>query len=340
VYLVAPADLGAAVATARDAPWPGAVDRASAFALLRADVPAGCVRQNLVARAIASAIGWRLDAGEDRVVRESTAAYLAELAAPCGAVTAELVDDFQSHPERAVSSAGDAGPAASMVFPWYLDVTFGSGSPGALPVALSVLGAQKTPPGSLEWQNEPDWFDALRGVLKSRTPSLSLADAMLDFAIARLFMGARDDGLHFPGTAFLGSSGRVRFDWRIDYASLPRRLSPERPIDPTGSTYVWIDLRNVPPGASLAFKMEWEAPVLFRWALLRIRPDGTEASRVVVTGQQKSTAAERNLDDLAGLAGVAIVGTNTGDLRADDPFDPDVAPYEPHGYVITIARGP
>jgi len=340
VYLVHPnvtALAGGWETTARDDPMPGPFDRASAFALLRADAPAGPVRRNLVARAFASAIQWRVDAGEDPVVRESNAAYLAELVAPCGAITADLMDDFQAHPERALSSPGDAGPAAQMALPWYLDVTLGSGSPGILPIALAALGGQKTPTGSSYWQNEPDLFDVLRGVLKARTPPLALSDLLVDFAVARLFMGSRDDGVHFPETAFLGTFGRVRFDWSIDYASLPRRLSPERPIDPTGSTYLWIDLRGAPPGAHLAFRMEWEAPVLFRWALVRIGPDGSEVSRVLITPQQKSTTAERNLDELGGLAGVALVGVNTGDLRLDDPFDPDVSPYEPHGYVVTVA---
>jgi hypothetical protein len=72
---------------------------------------------------------------------------------------------------------------------------------------------------------------------------------------------------------------------------------------------------------------------------VRIRADGTEASRVLVAPQQRSTSAEKNLDDLANLAGVAVIGVNTGDLRLDDPFDPDIAPYEPHSYVLTVAAG-
>jgi hypothetical protein len=340
VYLVhpsAPGLGGASLRTERDEPSPGALDRASAFTLLRADAPAGCFRQNLLARGMASAIQWRIDAGEDPAVRESNAAYLAELVEPCGAVTTDLVDDFQSHPERALSAEGGSGPASAMPWPWYLDLSLGGGSPGALPIAMAVLGAQRTSPGSLLWQNEPDSFDVLRGVLKTKSPPVSLDDFLLDFAVARLFMGGRDDGVHFGESAFAGNFGRVRFDWSIDFATLPRRLSPERPIDPTGSSYIWIDVRSAPPGARLALRMEWEEPVLFRWALVRIRPDGSEASRVLVTAQQRSTWSEKNLDDLGGLAGVAIVGVNTGDLGIDDPFDPDIAPYEPHGYVLTVA---
>jgi len=325
------------VLTGRDDVLPASVDRASAFGLLRQDLTAGSMRRNLVARALASAIGWRIDAAESAAVRESNAAYLAEMVAPCSVVTSELIDDFQSHPERGVASAGSGLPAAAMVLPWYLDLTLGGGSPGSVPTALGVIAAQRTAGGSWLWNNEPDLFDALRGSLKARTPPISIDDLWMELSIARLFMGTRDDGVHFAETATAGTYGRIRFDWSLPYASLPRRVSPERPIDPSGSTYIWIDLSDAPKGARLAFHLEWEGPVPFRWALLRIDRDGFESSRVIITPQQKSMSAEKNLDALDGLAGVALVGVNVGDLRSDDPFDPDEAPYEPHGYVVTVA---
>jgi len=331
---------GGSVTTTRDDPDPAPFDRASAFALLREDMPAASIRANLVARAFASGIAWGVDAGETPAVRESHAAYLAELIAPCSTVSTELIDDFQAHPERAVTAPGAAGYAVGMALPWYLDVTLGSGIPGAVPMALAVISGQRTRSAGLRWDNEPDLFDALRSTLKARTPVSTIADFWLDFAVTRLFMGSRDDGVHFPETAFSGSAGRVRFDWSVPYASLPRRLSPERPIDPTGATYTWVDLRGAPPQTRLVFRVEWEAPVPFRWALVRIASDGTEASRVLVTSQQKTTVAERNLDALDGLSGIAVVGVNIGDLALDDPFDPDHTPYEPHSYVLTVATEP
>jgi hypothetical protein len=340
LYLVPPSSIGlegASVATARDDPDPAPFDRASAFALLREDAPAGCARANLVARALASASAWNIDAGEAPVVRESNAAYLAELVSPCGTLTAELIDEFQAHPERALTTPGSGGSAVGMALAWYLDVALGSGAPGIVSPALAVISGQRTPVGSLRWANEPDLYDALRSMLKSRNPPSTLADFWIEFAVARLFMGSRDDGVHFPETAFTGSAGRIRFDWSVPYASLPRRLSPERPIEPTGATYVWIDLQGAPKNARLVFRAEWEAPVPFRWALVRVGSDGTETSRVLVTAQQKATSAERNLDALDGLSGVAVVGVNVGDLALDDPFDPDHAPYEPHSYVLTVA---
>ena len=327
---------GALMATARDDPEPGPLDRASAFAVLREDAPAGCVRRNLAARALASASAWGVDAGEVPGVRESQAAYLAELVAPCGTVASELIDEFQAHPERALFTPGSSGSAVGMPFAWYLDTTLGSGT-GIVPAALGAISGQRTPAGSFRWHNEPDLYDALRSTLKARTPPSTIGDLWTEFAVARLFMGSRDDGVHFPETAFAGSAGRIRFDWSVTYASLPRRLSPERPIDPTGSTYIWIDLQGAPKQARLMFRIEWEAPVPFRWALVRVANDGTEASRVLVTPQQKATSTEKNLDALDGLSGVAVVGVNVGDLALDDPFDPDHAPYEPHSYVLTVA---
>jgi hypothetical protein len=340
LYLVPPSHPaldGALITTARDDPEPSRFDRASAFALLRQDVTPA-LRRHLTVRALSSAIGWSVDAAEAPEIRESNAAYLAELTTPYGTVTAELIDDFQSHPERAVVAPGAQGPEG-VALPWYLDGTLGSGI-GVVPTALAMVAGQRTPDGLLRWDNEPDLFDALRATLKARTPSWAIADFWMEFAIARLFMGSRDDGVHFAETAFAGNAGRIRFDWSVPFASLPRRLSPERPIDPSGSTYVWIDLQGAPPQARLVFRAEWEAPVPFRWALVRVRKDGSEASRVLVTPQQKTTSAEKNLDALEGLAGVAVVGVNVGDLALDDPFDPDHRPYEPHGYVLTIAVQP
>jgi hypothetical protein len=224
-----------------------------------------------------------------------------------------------------------------LAVPWYVDLALGAGTPGSVPTGLEVIGAQRTAGGSWLWSNEPDLFDALRGTLKARTPPITIDDFWMDLAIARLFMGTRDDGVHFGESASTGSFGRIRFDWSLPYASLPRRVSPDRPIDPSGSTFIWIDLSGAPKGARLAFRLEWEGPVPFRWALVRIDREGREVSRVMITPQQKATLAEKNLDVLDDLAGVALVGVNVGDLRLDDPFDPDATPYEPHGYVVTVA---
>jgi hypothetical protein len=321
----------------RDPPDPSGRDRASGYGRLDRSVRGGCARKNLVARSVAAATQWGIDAGEAPSVRDAAAAYLAELVAPCAVVTGELIDEFQAHPERALTeAAGGAGVA----FPWFLDAALGTGAPGAVPIALAAIGSQKTPAGSLDWQNEPDLFDALRGTLGAKKPPSAISDLLLEFAIARLFMGDRDDGAHPPLTAWAGPFGRVRFDWSLPFASLPRRLAPREPIDPTGTSYLYVDLTRAPAGSRLAFRADWEAPVPFRWALVRLAADGSEASRVLVTPQERSTSAERVVENLDGLSALVVVGVNVGDIELKWPFDPDERPFEPHGYVVTLALAP
>lgn len=322
--------------TERDEPAIGEPDRASAFSVLEGDVK-GCELPNLVARALASAIGYGIDAAEDDNIRESRAAYLAELVSPCAAVTRSLIDDFQSHPERGLFPLPDkAHPASSLLFPWYLDTALGTGSFGILPFALTATSRQQTPIGSFTWMDEPDVLDSLRASLSRRAPAQKLSDLLLDFAVARAFVGNRDDGMHLPESRWAGDAGRVRFDWSVPFASLPRSLAPSFPIEATGSSYVFVDLEGAPEGARVTFRAEWEPPVLFRWAIVRVRKDGTEASRVTVTGQEGSTEAVQTIEAIDDLAGLIIVGTNIGDIGLERAFDPDEQPAEPHGYVVTI----
>src|SRR6185503_12513543 len=117
-----------------------------------------------------------------------------ELVAPCGTVTTELIDEFQAHPERAVTAPGLGGTAVGLALAWYLDVALGRGTPGSVPTALGVISGQRTGMGSHRWDNEPDLYDAIRSTLKARNPPSTISDFWIEFAIARLFMGSRDDG--------------------------------------------------------------------------------------------------------------------------------------------------
>lgn len=327
---------GAAV-TERDEPRPFSWDSASAFGILKGPVH-GCEAANLLARIYANAIGWRIDAAESPAWREARSAYLAELVAPCGEISSTLIDAFQAHPERPLCDAqSEGGGASSLMFPWFLDSVLGAGL-ATVPTGLLAIGPQRTPPGSLRWEDEPDSWDALRATLRVRPSQRSTGDLLLDFAVARLFWGDRDDGMHGPAASFAGAFGRVRFEWSVPFSTLPRRLAPAAPIQPTGMTYLWLDLEDAPAGAQLGFRAEWESPVIFRWALVRVGRDGRERSRVIVVPEDKTTSAERNVADLDDLAGIAVVGVNVGDAAIDQPFDPDEAPFEPHGYAVTLAH--
>ena len=75
-----------------------------------------------------------------------------------------------------------------------------------------------------------------------------------------------------------------------------------------------------------------------QWTAVRIKPDGTEESRVTLPFQERATSVEQRIVNLAGLSGLLLVGTNMGGVDLAHPFDPDVAPYEPSGGTLYVTR--
>ncbi|AUX27605.1 uncharacterized protein SOCEGT47_082010 [Sorangium cellulosum] len=285
----------------------------------------------------------RLDAGAEESALAMTASYLATIAAPCAAEELAAVDAFQRAPERALTGATLGALDGSLLFPWYLDHAYGTGPPAQVVMSLLAVAAQSTPQGAPRFRAEPDVFDALRASLRARGKGLD--DLLLDFAIARAFLGSRSDGAHLPGAERFGDFGRVRFEWSLPYASLPRRVAPLRPIEPTGATYLWLDLEDGAAAAGPDLKAaeitlvaDWELPALFRWAIVKVDRQGAEAGRVEVAGIYGSTRAQRTVVGLDGLAGLLIVGVNAGSMIRSRPFDPDEAPFMPHAYTVWLSR--
>lgn len=315
----------------------GPFDRASAFAVVPTPAPReSCVDRANIARAFAHAGLMRLDAGAEPGVVAMASSYAASFTARCDLLEIAAVDRAQREPERAITSLLPGVTSASPLFPWYLDAAYGTGKPAAVVLGLIAVAAQRTPPDALTWRNEPDVFDALRASLKARGGALG--DLLLDFAVARAFVGSRSDEAHMDDAARFGDLGRVRFEWTIPWDSLPRRLAPLRPIEPTGSTYIWLDVKDAPLGSELTFVADWELPAVFRWALVKIDPTGAEAGRVNVAGIYGASHAERTVKDLTGLAGVVVVGVNAGSMDRSRPFDPDDEPFAPHGYTVTLVK--
>lgn len=316
------------------------LDRQSAFAVMPpAKSPGACEAQADVTRAVATAAALGLDAGAEAALLSMVASYVAAMAATaagCDLVELTAVDDFQRAPWRAFTSGTPDRPDGALLFPWFLDDTYGRGNPGAVITALLAISAQRTAPGAWEWSNEPDLFDALRATMKDRGATLD--DLLLDFSVARAFVGDRSDEAHLRGAASLGAFGRVRFEWAVPLASLPRRLAPSTPIEATGATYLWVDAAGGKPGDELTFVADWELPALFRWSLIKIDPSGAEVGRVSVAGVYGDSHAERTVVGLEGLAGVLVVGVNAGSVDRAHPFDPDEMPLAPHGYTVTLAR--
>jgi hypothetical protein len=202
-------------------------------------------------------------------------------------------------------------------------------------LGLLAVSWQKTPAGELRYRNEPDAFDALRESFRALGSGLD--EALLDFAVARAFLGTRSDGAHLADAARLGDFGRVRFDWSIPYATLPRRVAPLRPIEPTGATYLWLDLGSEDRASDVTFVADWELGALFRWALVKVGKDGAEVGRVEVAGIFGETRAQRTLVGLEGLAGLLIVGVNAGSVDRSRPFDPE-GDLTPRSCTVWLSR--
>lgn len=324
--------------TAADiAPRPGGWDRATSFSVLPPPSPgAGCAAAFTVAHALAHGIALRLDAGAEPGALSMTASYLASLAAPCAAVEIAAVDDFQRAPQRSFIAGDPDRPDGALLFPWFLDDALGRGNPGAVMTSLLAMAVQRTPPGSWTFHNEPDTFDVLRATLRDRGTTLD--QVLLDFAVARAFVGSRSDGAHLGDVERFGDMGRVRFEWSVPYSSLPRRLAPGFAVESTGMTYLWVDTSDAPPGSELTFVADWELPAVFRWALVKVGKDGAERGRLDVAGLFGASHAERTVVGIDGLAGVLIAGVNAGSMDRSHPFDPDEQPATPHAYTATLVK--
>ncbi len=312
-------------------------DRASAFTVMPPpDLRDGCATPFTVAQGIAHAMVLAYDAGAEDGAISMASSYFASLVASCPALETVAVDAFQAHPERSFAAGDPSVPDGAMLFPWFLDDTLGGGGPGRVMMGLVAMASQRTPAGSWEWHNEPDVFDVLRDTLKFRGSTLD--DLLLNFAVARAFVGSRSDGAHLSDVERYGDAGRVRFEWAIPFTSLPRRLAPLAPVEAMGMTYVWVDLEGAPAGGELTFVADWEPPSYFRWSLVKVDKSGAEAGRLDVAGVFGESHAEKTVLGLDGLAGLIVVGVNTGSDDRSHPFDPDEQPLMPHGYTVTLVK--
>ena len=286
---------------------------------------------------LGEAIGRGLDAGATPHVLRAFATHLWWATGNPTSHDVQAIDDLQSRPERAPLRR-EQGLLSEGAAAWFdvLEAMRGTGTPAGLARGLLTLSASSTEAGRLLWNNEPDVVDVVRHTL--REDPTRVAHLMNDWAIKRAFMGSRDDGSHLPSLAFAGDFARVRFDWVMRYSKLPRRVAATRPIEPTGSIYLLLELDDVALGATLGFQAEWEAPVSFVWSLVQVDAKGHEMSRLVVPFKERATQTEQRLMNFEGASYVLLVGTNLGGVDRDHPFDPDVFPYEPHQCTVYLAR--
>jgi len=313
--------------------WEG-LDRTSAFAIVAPGLPDGCFRSAVLAEAYARAGLFGLDAGAQEGSANATAAFVASRAVHCPVSWLADLDDAQAAPHLAVSNTTLGGGRGALLFPWFLQDT--RGFPGSVDLlhAVWALSAQKSNLATTQYVNEPDLLDVLARLQDDRTATLEAL--LLEYAIARAFVGDRDDGLHLPETRYLGAAGAVRFDAVVPWSALPRRVDSSAPLEPTGSSYVWLDLSSVPPDATLVVQARWEFPAQFRFSFLRMDADGSPLTRIDTPPLQRDNETQVTIENVGNATGLLIVACNVGSNLSDLAFDPDSTPYMTSAYSLAL----
>jgi hypothetical protein len=316
-----------------DPPRFGGFDRASGFCTALADPPA--LMERTATLCVGEALALALDPGETPDVRRAFATELWWITGQPTSFDFEAVARVQQRPREAIATRDlSAASEGHALFLDYLDEKLGAGGPADFVTALIASSAQTTPADSPVWHNQPDWFDVLRHTLP--TGEAAMAELLGDFAVMRTFLGEREDGRHLPGLAWTGVYGTPRFDWVIPFSTLPRHVELT-PIEPTGAAFARLDLGGAPPGFTLGFRAEWEPPAEFQWELVEVSKTG-ELTRLRVPFQERETLAEARLVNVHDASAILVVGTHLERVDADHPFDPDVAPFEPHGASIYLVE--
>jgi hypothetical protein len=283
-------------------------DYASAFSILDAR-ETGCARDFDAARELyaASALSVAPAIDEASLRGESTA--LAALAVPCAALDAT---SFQSRADRALADP-EGNPAP--FFAW-VDGAFGK-EPGRALTATWALAPTKSV-GDEHWNAEPDVFDVLRESTKdARAAGYSFEDALAEFSVERISLAAP-----------------VRFDWDVTWPKHARTLASSFPVAPTGATYVRIDAAGA--ASRLRIDATWEEHAKMRWTIVKLDASGHAIAQWEAKAQPKATEAHVQIVDTQGAAAFVVVAANVGNWTS--PFDPDDGPWEPHGWLLTIAE--
>ncbi len=282
-----------------------------------------------------------VDPGEPAALRRALSTQLWWALGAPGPADLQAVDAQQRAPEQGLAprdcGSTDACEGGALLFE-FLEWRYGSAAPGALGFALFSAAGSRTPAAAWQWHDEPDVFDVLRhSVGESKRAAAEMA---LGLAVARAFIGDRDDGTQLPSLGWAGRWGRPRIDWSIAASSLPRRVAASRPLEPYGAYYLLVSLDGPAPRPDLGFRAEWEQPAAFAWTLLSLAGDGRLLARRDVPFQQNASEVEASLVPVEDARYLLVVGTTLEGIGASHPFDPDVWPYEPRGLTVYLAHLP
>ncbi len=243
---------------------------------------------------------------------------------------------LQAEPERGVlwRMRDERSEGAALWFEHLARLGDGAAPPSLrskAPTAALQLAATRPPAGALRWHGAPDVLDVLRsslGYSRERVARHWDAFARSRFGVGR---GALDGGW----LLWAGEASRVEPAWRLRSSTLPRNLALPRPLTPTGSSYLLLELDR--PLPSIAMRGTCEAPVSYVWSVTRYDAAWGRLSTLLVPFRERHPVVEQRITELDGAAHLLVTVTNLGGVDLAHPFDPDHEPFEPHGCSVYFA---
>lgn len=307
-------------------------DHASVFCVAKPASPAALRRAG--AHCVGEAIAQRLDASLTPHHRRAFASWLRWVVAGPDDEDQVAIRRVLDHPERALFARDltARSEGAALAFE-YLDARLARGRQSLLPVTLVALAASKTAAHKLQFNNEPDIMDVLRESAKSREDH---AQTLGELGVELALLGTKASRLE--RLAWVANVGTAKVDWELTSSSLPRRVAATRPIEPTGSWLVRLELDDLRGADTLGLRVDWEPPASFFVTVLKLARDGTLVGRLKLPYLERGTSIEQRVTNLEGTHALLIVLTNLGGVSPTHPFDPDQAPYEPHRATLYVAR--
>lgn len=197
------------------------------------------------------------------------------------------------------------------------------------------LGATHSPAGAVRYDAEPDLMDVLSATVNG--DPAALARFFDDYAQYSFFQAQGAGRSRFAGNRSHHGAWSEVVDWVIDGASLPRSLILSRPMEPTGSAYVQLDLSDDQKKSLIVVQTSCEAPVSYVWSVVRLDAQGNRLGSLPIGYLERGTSVEARVEPVTGVAHLIFVGTNMGGVDIAHPFDPDHEPHEAHGCRVYLS---
>ncbi len=273
--------------------------------------------ESAVISAYSQALALNLDPAEARQWRRATGAWLAWRATgQMGPAQAEVEQQQQSW-RSWISGAADDGSGGALLLAMLSERH--DGGTGTFVRDVWQLARQRTWEGH-ELRAAPDLWQAF-------DRALSLAGEQLhalveDLAAARWFLGARDQHTLFPALAGLGPDATVQPLFSFTAADMPAHSGASMPLQPFGSGYALVDVRDAPAQSRLRVWLRGEYGV--EWALSASRLDaaGRELARVSAPPRRGDRRSYVPVELTEDTTHVMVCVTNLSH-RLPDADDPD-----------------